>query len=178
MERMEVTELRGRFHLRCDVTAFQPVDLVQDDDHRDAELEHAPRDEAIAGADPLACGEYEQDSFDVLERPVHRALHVLGERLVVTLEPWQVGEDELIVVTVRDPEDSSPRRLRLVRDDRDLSAGECVHERRLADVRPSRDGDEARSQAGKSQVSGNSSAAEYVASSPVPLRNVTSSTRN
>ena len=175
---MEVAEPRGRFHLRRDVTAFQPVDLVHDDDHRNAEVEHAPRDEAVSRTDPLACREHEQDRFDVFERPVHRALHVLGERVERPLETRQVGEDELIVVTVRDAEDPSPRRLRLVGDDRNLSAGECVHECRLADVRPSRDGDEARSQAGRSQVSGNSSAAEYVASSPVALRNVTASTRN
>ena len=93
-------------------------------------------------------------------------------------KPGQVGEDELIVVTVRDPEDPSPRRLRLVGHDRHLAARERVDERRLADVRPSRDGDEARLQAGRSQVSGSSSAAEYVTSSPVELMNVTSPTRN
>jgi len=94
---MKVAEPRGRLHLRGDVTSFQPVDLVQDDDHRNAELEHAPRDEAIARADPLARGQDEQHCLDVFERPVDRALHVLGERIERPLEARQVGEDELIV---------------------------------------------------------------------------------
>src|SRR6266849_4317878 len=56
MKRVEVTESRSRLHLSGDMTAFEPVDLVQDDDHRNAELEHAPRDEPVARADPLAGG--------------------------------------------------------------------------------------------------------------------------
>src|SRR5712691_1565177 len=103
---------------------------------------------------------------------------MLGERIERPLETRQVGEDELIVVAVRDPEDPSPRRLRLLGDDRHLAARERVHERRLADVRPPRDGDEARFQAGRSHVSGSSSAAEYVASSPAEFRKVISSIRN
>ena len=84
----------------------------------------------------------EQDGVDVLERLVDRALHPLGERVERPLEAGQVDEDELVVVAVRDPEDAAPRRLRLVRDDRDLPAAERVDERRLADVRPPGDRDE------------------------------------
>ena len=160
MERMKVAEPRSRLHLRGDVAALQPVDLVQDDHHGNAELEDAPRDEAVARADPLACGQNEHHGIDVLERTVHRALHVLGERVERPLEARQVGEHELVVLPVRDPEDPAPRRLRLVGDDRDLATRERVHEGRLADVRPSGDGDEARLQAGRSQVSGSSSAGE------------------
>src|SRR5712691_9072503 len=178
MERVEVAQLCGRLHLSRDVTALEPVDLVQDNDHRNAELEHAPRDEPVARADPLAGGKDEQDRLDVFERPVDRALHVLGERIERPLETRQVGEYELIVVPVRDPEDPSAGRLRLVGHDRDLAPRERIDERGLADVRPPGDGDEARLQAGRSQVSGSSSAAEYVTSSPVELGNVTSSTRN
>ena len=58
--------------------------------------------------------------------------------------PGQIRQDELRVRLVDDAEDPPPRRVRLVRDDRDLAAAERVHERRLADVRPSRDGHEAR----------------------------------
>ena len=36
-----------------------------------AEREDAPRDEAVAGADPLARREHEEDDVDVLERRVH-----------------------------------------------------------------------------------------------------------
>ena len=86
---------------------------------------------------------------------VDRVLHPLGERVERPLEARQVGEDELVVVAVRDPEDAAARRLRLVGDDRDLAAAERVHERRLADVRPARDGDEARLH-GRFQVSGSS----------------------
>ena len=175
---MEVTELRGRLHLARDVSTLQPVDLVERDHDRNAQLEDAPRDEAVARADALARREHEHDRIDVLERRVHGALHVLGERVERPLETWQIGEHELVVLAVRDPEDPSPRRLRLVGHDRHLPARKRVHERRLADVRPARDGDEARLQAGRSQVSGSSSAAEYVTSSPAEFRNVISSIRN
>jgi hypothetical protein len=67
---------------------------------------------------------------------------VLGERIARPLKARQVGEDELVVVAVGDPEDAPPRRLWLVGDDRDLPAAERVDERRLPDVRPPRDGDE------------------------------------
>ena len=146
MQRVEVAEPRGRLHLRRDVAALQPVDLVERDHDRHAELEDAPRDEAVARADPLARGEDEQHGVDVLERRVDGALHVLGQRVERPLEARQVGEDELVVVAVGDAEDPPPRRLRLVGDDRDLAAAERVHERRLADVRPPGDGDEARLQ--------------------------------
>ena len=144
----------------------------------DAEREHALRDEAVARADPLARAEDEEDGVDVLERAVDRALHVLGERVARPLEAGQVGEDELVVVAVRDAEDAPPRRLRLVGDDRDLAAAERVHERRLADVRAAGDGDEAALHAGRSQVSGSSSAGVYVTISPRAFGNVTRSSRN
>ena len=124
--------------------AFSRSTLFERDHDRHAEREDALRDEAVAGADPLARREHEHDAVDVLERRVDRALHPLGERVERALEAGQVGEHELVVVAVRDAEDAAPRRLRLVGDDRDLAAAERVDERRLADVRPARDGDEAR----------------------------------
>ena len=142
------------------------------------ELEDAARDEAVPCTDPLARREYEQDGIDVLERRVDGALHVLGQRVERSLEARQVGEHELVVLAVGDPEDPSPRGLRLVGDDRHLASRKRVHERRLADIRPARYGDEAGLQAGRSQVSGSSSAAEYVASSPAEFRKVTSSIWN
>src|SRR4051794_8235545 len=69
-----------------------------------------------------------------------------------------------------------PRRVGLVRDDRDLGARESVHECRLADVRPSGDGDETRSHSGRSQESGKSSDAAYVAIDPSTRRKLTSGT--
>ena len=70
-------------------------------------------------------------------------LHPLGQRVARPLEAGQVGEHELEVVAVRDPEDAPPRGLRLVGDDRDLAPAERVDERGLADVGPPGDGDEA-----------------------------------
>ena len=171
---MEVAELRGRVHLLGDVARLEPVHLVQGDHHRHAEREHPRRDEAVAGTDALAGGQDEDHGLDVLERGVDRVLHPLRQRIARTLEAREVREDELVLVAVRDPEDAAARRLRLVGDDRDLAAAERVDERRLADVRPPRDGHEARPQAGRSHVSGNSSAAECVTSSPCAFRNVIS----
>ncbi len=139
----EVSQLGGALHLLGDVTRLQAVDLVQRDHDRHAEAEHALGDEAVAGADPLPGREHEQHTFDIFERLVDRALHVLGERIARALEPGQICEHELRVRRVRDPEDAVPRRLRLVGDDRDLAAAERIHERRLADVRTAGDGDEA-----------------------------------
>src|SRR5205814_2310185 len=95
------------------------------------------------------------------------------------LEARQVGEDELVVLRVRDPEDATARRLRLVGDDRNLAAAQRVHERRLADVRPAGDRDKARAhQPGRFQVSGRRSAAAYSAIDPSSRRKYTSSIRH
>ena len=135
VQRVEVAERRGRLHLRGDVAVLEPVDLVQRDDHRDAEPEDAAGDEAVAGADPIARRDDEQDDVDVLERRVDRVLHPLGQRVHRALEAGQVGEHELPVRPVRDAEDPPPGRVRDVRGDRHLVAAERVDERRLADVR-------------------------------------------
>src|SRR5439155_8648438 len=131
-------------------------DLVDGDHHRKAEREDACSDEAVAGADALAAVDHEEHGVDVLERVVDGALHPFGERVAWALEARQIGQDELVVVAGRDPEDAHARGLWLVGDDRDLAAAEGVDERRLADVRPAGDRDEARSQS--SNVSGSSSA--------------------
>ena len=86
MERVEVAEVRRGLHLLRDVPALQPVDLVQRDHDRDAERVDALRDEAVAGADPLARREHEEHGLDVLERGVDRVLHPLGQRVERALE--------------------------------------------------------------------------------------------
>ena len=137
---------------------LQPVDLVERDHDGDAEPEDARGDEAVAGADPLPRREDEQNCLHLLERGVDRLLHALGQLVERPLEAGQVGEDELVVVAVRDPEDAPPGRLRLVGDDGDLAAAERVDERRLADVRPAGDGDDpGLHPSGRSHVSGSSS---------------------
>ena len=175
---MEVAEPRCRFHLRRDVAALEPVDLVQRDHDRDAELEHPSRNEAVTRTDAFACRQHQQGRLDVLECRIDRPLHALGQRIERALEARQIGEHELVVVAVGDPEDPAAGGLGLVRDDCDLAAAERVDERRLADVRPPRDRREARPQAGRSHVSGSSSAAECVTSSPCAFRNVISSIPN
>ena len=149
MQGVEVAELRAVCICVRDVATLQAVDLVERDHDRHAEREDARGDEAVAGADALARREHEQHGVDILERRVDRALHALGQCVERPLETRQVGEDELVVVAVRDPEDPAPRRLRLVGDDRDLAAAERVDERGLADVRPPGDGDEAATSRGQ-----------------------------
>ncbi len=143
VQREEPTQLGRGHHLGRDVTGLQPVDLVDRDHDRHAELEDALRDEAVASADPLACVDHEQHRVHVLERRVDGALHTLGERVARPLEAGQVRQDELPVVAVRDAEDAPPRGLRLVGDDRDLAAAQRVHECGLADVRAPGDRHEA-----------------------------------
>jgi hypothetical protein len=160
MEGVEVAELGGTLHLRDDVARLEVVDLVHRDDHRLAEPVDAAGDETVAAADPVACGEDEEHDVDVLEGGVDGLLHALGELVHRLLEAGQVDEHELPVLVVRDPEHPSPRRVRDLRGDRDLLADEGVDERGLADVRPSRDGDEAGlHESGKLQPSGRSSSA-------------------
>ena len=160
VERVEVAQLPGRLHLADDVARLEVVDLVHGDDHRLAEREDPPRDEAVAGADPVACRDDEEHDVDVLERAVDGVLHPLGQLVHRALEPGQVDEDELVVLGVRDAVDPAAGRIGDRGGDRDLLADQRVHERRLADVRAAGDGDEARLHAsGRSQVSGSSSSA-------------------
>ena len=171
VERVEVAEVRRRLHLLRDVSALQPVDLVERDHDGDAERVDALRDEAVSSPDPLTRGEHEQHPLDAFEGGVDRVLHPLGERIERTLEAREIGEDELVVLGVRDSEDAAPGRLRLVGDDGDLAAAEGVHERRLAHVRAPRDRDEAGLHAlGRSQESGSSAAGSYSAIEPSSRR--------
>ena len=101
MEGVEVAERGGRLHLRRDVRRLQPVDLVQGDDDRFPEAEHAARDEAVAGADVCARVDDEEHDVDVVERRVDRLLHALGERVDRALEAREVDERQLVVGAVR-----------------------------------------------------------------------------
>ena len=165
----------------CDAMCpvFSRSILLTRDDHRHAEREDVPRDVAVAGADALARAEDEQDHVDVVgDRLVHGHLHPLGQRVDRPLPARQVDQHELRLVGRVDAADAVARRVRLVGDDRDLRAGEGVHERRLADVRASGDGDEARLHSGRFQVSGSSSLAPHVAIVPSSRRKLTSGIRH
>ena len=124
------------------MTVLQSVDLVDGDDHGHAEREHTARDEVVPRADPIAGGDDEQHGVDVVERGIDRSLHALGERVHRSLEPGEIDEHELPVRAVGDAEDPTARRVRHLRRDRDLVPCQRVDERRLADVRPSGNGDE------------------------------------
>ena len=79
-----------------------------------------------------------------LELGLDAALHPLGQRVARALHARQVGQHELEASGARDDAaDRAPGRLRLVGDDRDLLADHRVDERRLADVRPAGERDEA-----------------------------------
>ena len=119
----------------------------------------------------------EQHDVDVLERGVDRLLHPLRERVHRALEPGQVGEHELPVGAVGDAEDAAARRVGHLRRDRDLVAAERVDERRLADVRPARDRDDAglHARSPASNCSGRSSSTVIRTTRP-PFRKTTRST--
>ena len=93
-----------------------------------------------------------------MQRTVDQSFEEVDAVLFVLSARERIGAGDRFIA-VRDPEDTAPRRLRLVGDDRDLAAAKSVYERRLADVRTTRNRDEAGLHAsGRSQVSGRSAA--------------------
>ena len=127
---------------------IQAVDLVDGDDHRHGGARRIADDEAVARADALAPLTHEQRGIGVRHLALDAALHALGQRVARALDAGEVDEHELMVGGRRHAADRAARRLRLVRDDRDLSADEAVDERRLADVRAPGERDEAGAGAG------------------------------
>ena len=102
-------------------------------------------DEPVARPDPLLGVDHEQAAVGVGELALDPSLHPLGERVARALDAGQIDEHELPVGAGGDAADRAARRLRLVGDDRDLRADDRVGERRLADVGPAGERDEARS---------------------------------
>jgi hypothetical protein len=82
--------------------AYTDVDDLVDDDHdRDVEREHAPRDVAVAGADPLPGVDDEHDRVEIGgDRLLDAVLHPLGEPVERLLPAGQVDQHELGVVDV------------------------------------------------------------------------------
>ena len=106
---------------------FRRSTLLSDDHDRAAEREDAAGDVAVAGADPLARVDDEDDHVEVVgDRLLDAALHPLGQRVDRLLPAGQVDEHELGVLLRPDPADAVARRVRDARDDRDLLAGERV----------------------------------------------------
>ena len=144
MQRHVVLEQAGHGRDRFeDCRRLEAVDLVERDHDRRPGGCELLGDEAVAAARDLARVEHENDRVDVLETRVDGALHAPRERVERLLESGQVDEHDLEVVAVHDAECALPRRLRLVGHDRDVRAGERIRERRLADVRATRETDEA-----------------------------------
>ena len=105
-----------------------------------------------------------------LERDPPR--HPLGQRVARALHAGQVDEHELPVRAVRDAADRAARRLRPVGDDRHLGADDRVGQRRLADVGPAREGDEAgaRSPSSRAARAGSASISPSSVSWSMPSR--------
>ena len=147
---------------------LEPVDLVERDHDRCAGCGELPGDEAVAGARALGGVEHEQHGVDVAQAVVDRALHATRERIERALESREVDEHDLVVVAVHDTECAPARRLRLVGDDRDVRARECIRERGLADIGTSREADEpaAHVQLRNSKAAGSSAESGSATTSP------------
>ena len=111
---MEVAKLRCGLHLRRDVARLEPINLVDGNHHRHAELEDPLGDEAVAGADPVPRIEDEEHCVDVLEGGVDGPLHVLRQGVARSLEPGEICEHELGIGPVGHAEDPPARRLGLI----------------------------------------------------------------
>ena len=174
---MEVAQCRGSLHLGRNMAMLEAVDLVERDDHGEPEAKHPAGDEAISRPDAISGGHDEQHEVDLVERGVNRLLHALRESVHRPLKTREIGQDELPVRAIRDPEDAPTRRVRHVRRNRHLVAAQRVDECGFADVRPPGDGNEARSHASSlaSNCSGRSSATVILTSRP-PFRKTTRST--
>ena len=86
----------------------------------------------------------EQRHVAVLERLVDLPRHEPVQRaLRAPRMPRRIDEHRLIGAAIQHAEHALARRVRLVRDDAELLADERVQQRRLADVRPADDRDEA-----------------------------------
>ena len=126
----------------------EAVDLVDGADDRgvDARLQKRLGDEPVAGADPLLGVDDEEDRVGVRDLPLDPPLHPLGERVARPLHTREVGHDQLPVSRQvgGDAADRPPGGLRALGDDRHVGADDRVDQGGLADVRATRETDEAR----------------------------------
>ena len=169
VQRMEVAEARGRLHLRRECPGFRRSTLFTRSRPARRARARAAMNRSPAPIRSRAASTKSTPSTSSNDASTVRCMRSVS----ASSGRWKPGRSTRTSWPVfgrwRRREIRLPRRLRLVRDDRHLAAGERVHERRLADVRPSGDGDEARSHTSKSQVSGSSSAGVRVTTSPPVL---------
>ncbi len=123
--------------------AVEPVDLVDRDRRRGRGACEHRGDEPVARPHPLLAVEDQQRHVGSFELALHASGHALGQRVAWTLDPRKVDQHDLAVRPRAHSPDRPARRLRAVGDDRHLLPHHGVHERRLADVRAPRQGDEA-----------------------------------
>ncbi len=136
-------ELGGERERPGRARAVEAIDLVDRHGDRDAGGAQRGRDEAVAGTDALLGVEHEERGVGLGELVLDAVLHPLRQRVARALDARQVDEDDLRLAVRDDAADGAPGRLRLVGDDRDLAPDHRVDERRLADVRPAGERDEA-----------------------------------
>ncbi len=100
-------------------------------------------DESVARPDALLAVEHQQRGVGVGQLLLHAPGHARGQRVARALHAGQVDEHHLALAARADAADRAARGLRAIGDDRDLVFDDRVDERRLADVRPARERDEA-----------------------------------
>src|SRR5690606_11178767 len=120
------------------------IDLVERDHDRLLGVAELARELAVAVRDADDRVEHEQRDVrlgEALPRGLH---HALAEQVARLVQPRRVDEQELHARSRLDAEVPVARRVRLRRDDRALGPEDRVEQRRLADVRPADERDEAR----------------------------------
>ena len=125
---------------------LEPIDLVDHQNHRRLHvgqlLEHD-----LVFFHPAGAVDDEDDGIDVTQRLGGGLVHEAVDRLVAIalhdVDPRGIDEDALGALFGVDTHHLVTRGLRTTRGDRDLLAQDVVHQRRLADIRATDDGDEA-----------------------------------
>jgi len=140
IERHQLADVLGQ---RQETLFFlDPVDLVQ---HADAV--HARRFELVDDArriviDTVRRIDHQYDRVRVLSPAPGRIDHGPVEPALGIEDAGRIDEHELAFAFERNAAHRHPRRLHLVRDDRDLGADDGVDERRLAGIGRTQHGDE------------------------------------
>lgn len=140
---MEVVQLRDALDEGQQLGAIAGlVGLVQQQQHR--AVLRQQRDHFFVRLGQPTCLDHEQDHVHVGQRLRDCAIHHAVERVAVLgLETGRVDEHELVRVTRQHAMYAVTRGLRLGRGNAHLLADQPVHQRRLADVGSTDDGDEA-----------------------------------
>ena len=96
----------------------------------------------VSAPKPLANIDHQQNEVHTLQARQSRLQHHPIHRVSPFVNAGRIEKNHLRIGPIRNREDSVPRRLWFVGDDRDLLADESVQKRGLSDVRPTDDRDE------------------------------------